>query len=330
MANIQLGLCCINLQLRNQETPIWSSRSMIVRTINEQGIDKLKEKIIQNLKDTIQLIHWNHHNGIKVFRLSSELFPHKTNPLIPAYDYEFAKQLLLEIGSVAMQYNQRITFHPGHFNVIGTPNQQAFQNTINDLTYHADLLDLMQLPIDSVMVVHGGGKYGNKQKTMERWCSNFFKLPKHVQKRLVLENCEKNFSIEDCLFISHKINIPVVFDIHHYNCYKLIHPIEQFHDAEYYIPFVLYTWQRRGIKPKFHISEQGVGKIGHHSDFIESIPQYLLDIPQKYNISIDIMIEAKMKELAIFKLYNKYQKLFCNHSNITIPGHGWATNYKCC
>ena len=39
----------------------------------------VKEKIIQNLKDTITLIKWNEKNGIKVFRLSSELFPHKSN-----------------------------------------------------------------------------------------------------------------------------------------------------------------------------------------------------------------------------------------------------------
>jgi UV DNA damage endonuclease len=41
---------------------------------------------------------------------------------------------------------------------------------------------------------------------------------------------------------------------------------------------VLGTWKRRGIKPKFHISEQGTGRIGHHSDYIQKIPKYLLDI----------------------------------------------------
>ena len=106
----------------------------------------------------------------------------------------------------------------------------------------------MNTPIDSVMVVHGGGIYGDKEKTKERWCVNFYRLPKNVQSRLVLENCEKCFSIEDCLEISSKINIPVVFDTHHYECYNKLHPSEKFKEPSYYIPLILETWNRRNIK----------------------------------------------------------------------------------
>jgi UV DNA damage endonuclease len=73
---------------------------------------------------------------------------------------------------------------------------------------------------------------------------------------------------------------------------------------------ILKTWSNRNIKPKFHISEQGSGKCGHHSDYIEDIPEYLLEIHEKYGINIDIMIEAKKKELAIFKLRDKYPNYF--------------------
>jgi len=91
------------------------------------------------------------------------------------------------------------------------------------------------------------------------------------------------------------------------------------------------------IKPKVHVSEQGPGKCGHHSDFIETIPEYLLEIPNKYNINIDIMIEAKMKEQAIFKLYNKYPELNCKKyidiENIPVLTH-WSKICKekcnCC
>jgi len=44
-------------------------------------------------------------NGIKVFRLSSELFLHKTNPKVADYDYDFAKDLLKEIGDLANKNN---------------------------------------------------------------------------------------------------------------------------------------------------------------------------------------------------------------------------------
>ena len=308
---IQLGLCCLNTTLRNQKPTIFSSRKMIIKSIKQKGIDALKDKIIQNLKDTLQLIEWNEQNGIKVFRLSSELFPHKTNPKVENYTYDFAMDLLKQIGDLAKKYNQRLTFHPGQYNVVGTPDEKAFQHTIDDLSYHADVLDYMGMDENSVMVVHGGGVYGDKEKTKDRWCEQYHMLPDNVKKRLVLENCERCFSIKDCLNISKRVNIPVVFDTHHFNCYKQLHPNEDFKSAGFYIPFILNTWKRKQIKPKFHVSEQGSGRCGHHSDYIEVIPNYLLNIPDKYNTHIDIMIEAKAKELAIMKLYEKYPFLNC-------------------
>ena len=146
-----------------------------------------------------------------------------------------------------------------------------FQQTICDLKYHADVLDLMRLDNNSVMVVHGGGLYGDKRKTIARWCEQYKQLPENVRNRLVLENCEKCFSIEDCLRISKKINIPVVFDTHHYECYNILHPENQMKPASEYIGEILDSWKRRGIKPKFHVSEQGSGRTGHHSDYIEEI-----------------------------------------------------------
>ena len=309
--SIQLGLCCLNTQLRVQKPPVFASRKMIIRTVKEKGIDVLKEKIIQNLKDVLTMMDWNEQNGIKVFRLSSELFPHKSNPKVEDYDFDFAKDLLRQIGEKSKKYNQRLTFHPGQYNVVGTPNKKAFQQTICDLKYHADVLDLMGLDYNSVMVVHGGGMYGDKEKTKDRWCEQFKMLPGNVQKRLVLENCEKCFSIKDCIDVTKKINIPIVFDTHHYECYKIMHPEEEFRDPSFYIPDILDSWKPRNVKPKFHVSEQGSGRCGHHSDYIEVIPDYLLEIPEKYNTNIDIMIEAKKKELAIFKLYEKYPFLNC-------------------
>ena len=308
---VQLGLCCLNTILRKQKPPVFASRKMIIRTVQEKGIDALKEKIIQNLKDVLTMMDWNEQNGIKVFRLSSGLFPHKSNPKVEDYDFDFAKDLLRQIGEKSKKYNQRLTFHPGQYNVVGTPNKKAFQQTICDLKYHADVLDLMGLDYNSVMVVHGGGMYGDKEKTKDRWCEQFKMLPENVQKRLVLENCEKCFSIKDCIDVTKKINIPIVFDTHHYECYNILHPENQMKPASEYIGEILDSWKRRGIKPKFHVSEQGSGRTGHHSDYIEVMPKYLLEIPEKYGVWVDVMIEAKAKELAIFKLYKKYPQLNC-------------------
>ena len=342
--SIQLGLCCINTILRAQKPPIFASRSVIMKTIATKGIDHLKTKILQNLTDVLTMMDWNEANGIKVFRLSSDMFPHKSNPKIEPYSFDFAIDLLREIGEKSKLYNQRLTFHPGQYNVVGSPNIKAFEQTIADLKYHAEVLDLMGLGADSVIVIHGGGIYNDKAATKVRWCENFLKLPENVRRRVVLENCEKCFSIKDCLELSAKTHIPVVFDTHHYECYKRLHKSEAFEDASYYIVNILATWQERGIKPKFHVSEQGAGRCGHHSDFIDVIPDYLLEIPEKYGVSVDILIEAKMKEQTIFRLYEKYPFLNCKLDNGPllipelrnghVPGMAWVSKHikdcRCC
>lgn len=346
---VQLGLCCLNLHLRAKKPSVYASRRIMIKTIQNKGISELKARILANLQDTLTMIEWNESHGIKVLRLSSELFPHKSNPKVDDYDYDFAMPLLKQIGNLAKKYNHRLTFHPGQYDVVGTTSKKIFQQTCLDLKYHADILDMMELDNNSVIVVHGGGIYGNKTNTMQRWCQQFYQLPDNVQQRLVIENCERCFSINDCLLVSSQIGIPVVFDTHHFECYQKIHSSETFELPETYIPRILDTWKIRSIKPKFHISQQGEGKIGHHSDFITEIPEYLLEIPAKYQIEIDIIVEAKMKEQAIFKLYHQYPELNClikieksgklekslkKNNGLKIPGYGWAKKYlqdcDCC
>merc|ERR1719261_2432710 len=113
----------------------------------------------------------------------------------------------------------------------------------------------------------------------------------------------------DCLRIHEGTNIPVVFDTHHHECYQLRHPKEILPSMDILIPQILQTWKYSNIRPKFHVSEQGEGKIGHHSIYIENIPSYLLEIPQRYETNIDIMIEAKGKEKAVLQcMYGKESK----------------------
>ena len=156
---IQLGLCCLNTVLRKQKPTVFCSRKMIIRSIQEKGIEVLKDKIIQNLKDAISMIYWNEQHGIKVMRLSSEMFPHKSNPKVEDYDYDFAINLMKETGDTAKR-NHRLTFHPGQYNVVGTPNKKSFQHTIEDLKYHADVSDYTR-SIKTQLVVRGG-TYGDR------------------------------------------------------------------------------------------------------------------------------------------------------------------------
>lgn len=317
---VQLGLCCLNTSLQSQKPRIFCGRKCILDSIRKHGISKVLDCCQGNCQDLVKMVKWNIANRIKVFRMSSGLFPHYRNPKAneildipsdePLYHLDQFQPYLTEVGNLARKHGMRLTFHPGQYNVVGTPHADIFQKTVNELSMHAEILDRMLQDSNSVMVVHGGGTYGDKQATIQRWIDNFRKLPLPVRRRLVLENCERDFHIEDCLNISEEIHIPVVFDTHHHECYILNHPDCGLHDASYYMSRILETWTRRGIKPKFHVSTQAPGKrVGAHADFIDRIPDYLLEIPQKYGINIDIMIEAKLKEQAIDDLYLKHPGL---------------------
>ena len=365
--DVQLGLCCLNTALR--EKGIFCSRKPIMKTIKDKGLAYLQSICRQNCQDLIKMLKWNADNGIRVFRMSSELFPHKSNPRVLTYDLDFAQDLLTEAGLLARATGQRLTFHPGPYNIVGSHNTDnvleftggqvyqkdaivrwnsilwrvkethtsteqeppcdletpvlyercTFQRTIDDLSWQAEVLDRLKCDQNSVMVVHGGAVYNDKVRTKARWVKNFYLLPENVQRRLVLENCEKCFNIEDCLEISEKCGVPVVFDTHHYTCYSLLHPQEKFKPETEYLPAILETWRRRQIKPKFHVSEQAACcegekkvKIGKHSDFIEALPAFLLAIEEP----IDIMIEAKQKEQAIERLYQVHADTLCRKRKI--------------
>ena len=316
MTDIQLGLCCMNMGLREQRPPIFASRTLRIKTVTEKGVEELKTRALKNLDDLLTMVHWNHEHNIHVFRLSSDIFPHMSNPMLPFYGFDFAKEKLKEIGDVAKGYGQRLTFHPGQYNVLGTPNEKYLDKTIVELNRHAEILDLMGQDRHGVMVIHGGGHYGDKEATKKRWVENFGKLSVSAASRLVLENCEKCFHLRDCLDVSamvlekYDMSLPVVLDSHHYTCYSQLHPDEIQEPVEDMIPEVLETWSDREMKIKFHVSEQGSGRVGHHSDLICELPKYMLEIPEKYGTKIDIMIEAKHKERAIFGLYQKYPELF--------------------
>ena len=59
----------------------------------------------------------------------------------------------------------RLTFHPGQYDVLGTPDERVLSNTIFDLECHANILDRMECDQNSVMVIGGGGLYNDKKAT---------------------------------------------------------------------------------------------------------------------------------------------------------------------
>ena len=297
-----LGLCCINNGLRKDD--IFCSRTVIARNYSKEKAHTLTT---HNLTDLSTIIKWNSTNNIRVYRMSSDMFPRITDSEIPienrvnVSDYT---ELLKSAGDLAKQSGQRITMHPGQYNQVGAKSSDVFDKTVADLQVHAEIMDTMGIDENGILTVHGGGVYGDKDATIRRWIEQFGDLPRSVKNRLCIENCERQYNIEDCLYIATECKIPVIFDSHHFDCYNLLNGTS--FNAHDYIIQVLETWGHRRMLT--HISEQRPGaRVGAHSDFIETIPDYFLDIPREFGLSVDIEVEAKAKEAAVKKLSDKYK-----------------------
>ena len=70
---INLGYACINMALQKQK--VCSNRGMIKRTFQAKGIKYASELALINVKALKKIIEWNNANGIKVYRMTSCLFP---------------------------------------------------------------------------------------------------------------------------------------------------------------------------------------------------------------------------------------------------------------
>ena len=177
-----------------------------------------------------------------------------------------------------------------------SPNENVVENTFKDLIMHGDVFDFMGLSRThyNKINIHCNGVYGDKQSAMDRFCKNFERLPDSVKSRLTVENDDKAsmYSVKDLMYIHGRIGIPIVFDYHHHKfCTGDL-------SEQQALELAMSTWPD-GIVPVVHYSES---KAEHQLD--ESIrPQAHSDLinklPDTYGNIVDIMVEAKHKELAI-------------------------------
>ena len=113
---IQLGYACINMELSSQKPRITTNRGMIKRTFLKKGIQYASELALLNVSDLLPIFQWNIKNKIKVFRMSSCLFPWASEyELKDLPDYDKIQQKLSEAGKYALQNGLRLSFHPGPF-----------------------------------------------------------------------------------------------------------------------------------------------------------------------------------------------------------------------
>ena len=304
---MNLGYACINMELSNRRgnDKITTNRSMIKKTFHDKGVDYASELVIQNVTDLKSIIQWNEDNGIKFFRLSSEIFPWASEYYQDWDNFpniDLISTILKDCGELATKYGHRITSHPGPFNVLVSPNENVVQNTITDLTIHADIMDFMGLsrtPYNKLNI-HCNGVYGDKQSAMDRFCKNFERLPESVQSRLTVENDDKAsmYSVKDLMYIHERIGIPIVFDYHHHKfCTGDLSEQEA-------LELAMSTWPK-DIVPVVHYSESRSEEQLDESIKPQAHSDLIKELPNTYGHDVDVMVEAKMKELAIKEFINE-------------------------
>jgi len=186
------------------------------------------------------------------------------------------------------------------------------------------MLSLLRLPEqqnrDAVMILHMGGVYGDKAATLDRFRHNYqTRLSPSIKARLVLENDDVAWCVHDLLPVCEELNIPLVLDYHHHNiifdkrfCREGTYDISQPEIMER----IAATWKRKGMTQKMHYSEPCAGAVTprdrrKHSPRVMTLP------PCPPNM--DLMIEAKDKEQAVFELMRTFKLPGFERINDVIP-----------
>lgn len=260
-----------------------------------------------NINNTLRILKNSLALNIKVYRLTSKLIPLATHGDLKDWDYvsdfhdEFER-----LGEYIRINNFRISAHPDHFTILNPIKPEILESSIRDLDYHVKLLEAMGLnDYRYKLVLHVGGLYGDKEKSIDRFKENFLKLPDRISKRIILENDDKCFTAADVLGICEDLKIPMVLDVHHHRCVNYGEELGDLLDR------IFNTWSLELDPPKVHYSSPKSEKeFRSHADYVD-LTEFMdfLHTAKKTDRDIDIMLEAKMKDRALQRLSAELSEL---------------------
>lgn len=256
------------------------------------SVGRMQETISRNLDCLQRILYFNKKNSISFFRITSNLIPFASH-VINAYPWqdEF-KDDFARIGEFIRENDMRVGMHPGQYSLLNALDQSIVDNSIAEIGYHADVLDLMGLDSTAKIQIHVGGAYGDKSAAIQRFIENYAKAPEKIKKRLVIENDERLYTVADCLKINTTTGIPVLLDILHHELNNNGESI-----GEVLIQAAT-TWRESDGKPIIDYADQDPEKRrGAHAFGIDAHKfEKFLEIIKTTNRDIDIMLESKGKE----------------------------------
>ena len=289
---MSIGYACLNIG-----TPNTNIRSVMQRNATPE---KLTEVTEHNLAALERMIDYNHKNDIKLFRISSDLIPFGSSPVNTLAWPEIHKEAFDRIGSKIRKSGMRVSLHPGQYTVLNSPTEDVVERAITDLVYHDKILIALGTDQTNKIVLHVGGIYGDKKEALERFEQNFRRLPEAVRNRLIIENDDRLYNIEDVLTLAHRLHVPAVYD----NLHHVINPPPSGGTDPYWIAEGKKTWKAADGNQKIHYSQQALDKRpGAHTDTI-NLETFLTFHEQLEDKQIDIMLEVKDKNLSAIKCQN--------------------------
>ena len=294
-----LGYCCINKTLNIQG--IKTGRTMRKATFIERGLSYASELALQNSKDLLTIIQWNADNDIHLFRVGSGIFPWASEydpEDLP--DIDDIKSLLSQVGQLALSTNQRLSAHPDHFVKLASTKPHVVENSIGELelqSYTFDLMGLSDSPHNPINI-HVGMNFSSD--VVDRWIASYNRLSDRCKSRLVVENDDKpnSFSIKELYDNLHRsIDIPITFDYFHHSIHA-----DGLDEPDAFL-MAYETWG--DYTPLFHYSdskreyENDTARVTAHAD-------YVYNLINDYGFNVDVDLEAKAKELALFHYRKSY------------------------
>jgi len=290
---IHLGYVSISKTL-----DITPSKTLTYTEFNKfKDYNKLDNIIKENLINLEKIIDYNIKNNIHFYRLTSKLIPLASHKEIN-FDYiEKYKEYYKKIGNKINKHNIRIDTHPDQFCVLNSTKKEIVENSINILKYHYNILNALNIK-NKIIILHIGSSVFGKDNSIKRFINNFNKLPIYLKECIAIENDDKIYNIKDCLYICETLNIPMILDYHHHICNNNNINIVK------YIKQIFNTWKNN--TPKIHFSSpknKTKKDFRSHHDYI-NIDDFIsfLEIIKPLNINLDIMLECKAKDEALFKL----------------------------
>ena len=270
------------------------SRTMRIENFSLQAASNAA---VGNIVDLQRMIEWNAENGVRFFRMPTEIFPYQDHPklgytLDRLPDYQTIRRMLIKIGELANKNQIRITCHPGPFIIISGNDETIISKSLVHLENKAELAALLKTPDFAINIHMGRSRTGGAITAFAR---NFARLSPSARSLVTLENDDKDncWAVEDLMPVHEATGVPIVFDLHHW---RFCQRDTMRASAE----LALSTWAPNRI-PKMHYSESLEGDNPRaHSKYLKN------RVPQFFGRVYDVMLETKAKDLALLDYLRRH------------------------